>query len=91
MRKAKDSLLRKESSSNGSLDNKMNGCDHNESHRTEISQQNIGTNSYVTRYGRVIKKPVRFGDTEWNENIIHKIEDELSFHIYLKKALVWSF
>ena len=64
MRKAKDSLLRKESSSNGSLDNKMNGCDHNESHRTEISQQNIGTNSYVTRYGRVIKKPVRFGDTE---------------------------
>ena len=42
----------------------MNGCDHNESHRTEISQQNIGTNSYVTRYGRVIKKPVRFGDTE---------------------------
>ena len=83
-------LLRKESSSNGSLDNKMNGCDRNESHRTEISQQNIGTNSYVTRFGRVIKKPVRFGDTEWNENIIHKIEDELSFDIYLKKALVWS-
>ena len=41
----------------------MNDCDHNESDRTKISQQNIGTNSYVTRYGHVIKKPVRFGDT----------------------------
>ena len=57
-------LLTREPSLNGSLDNKMNGCDHNESDRIEISQQNIGTNSYVTRYGRVIKKPVRFGDTE---------------------------
>ena len=41
----------------------MNDCGHNESDRTDISQHNIGTNSYVTRYGRVIKKPVRFGDT----------------------------
>ena len=41
----------------------MSDCDHNEGDRTEISQQNIGTNSYVTRHGRVIKKPVRFGDT----------------------------
>ena len=56
-------LLTREPSSNGSLDNKMNDYDHNESDRTEISQQNIGTNSFVRRYGRVIKKPVRFGDT----------------------------
>ena len=56
--------MTREPSLNGSLDNKINDCDHNESDRTEISQQNIGTNSYVTRYGRVIKKPVRFGDTE---------------------------
>ena len=56
-------LLTREPSLNGSLDNKMNRCDHNESDRIEISQQNIGNNSYVTRYDRVIKKPVRFGDT----------------------------
>ena len=56
-------LLTRETSLNGSWDNKMNDCDHNESDRTKISQQNIGTNSYVTRYGHVIKKPVRFGDT----------------------------
>ena len=56
-------LLTRKPSSNSSLDNKMNDCDHNESDRTEISQENIGNNSYVTRYGRVIKKPVRFGDT----------------------------
>ena len=30
---------------------------------TEIIHQNLGTNLHVTRYGRVIKKPVRFGDT----------------------------
>ena len=41
----------------------MNDPDHNESDRTDISQQNIGTNSNVTRYGRIIKKPVRFGET----------------------------
>ena len=44
----------------------MNDCNHNESDRAdraEITQQNIGTNSYVTRYGRIIKKPVRFGRT----------------------------
>ena len=56
-------LLTRKPSSNGSMDNKINDCNHNESDRTDISQQNIGTNSYVTRYGRVIKKPVRFGDT----------------------------
>ena len=56
-------LLAREPSLNGSLDNKMNDCDNHESDRTEISQQNIGTNSYVTRYDRVIKKPVRFGST----------------------------
>ena len=48
-------LLTRKPSSNSSLDNKMNDCDHNESDRTDISQQNIGTNSYVMRYGRVIK------------------------------------
>ena len=41
----------------------MNECDYNESDRIEMSQQNIATNSYVTRYGRVIKKAVRFGET----------------------------
>ena len=41
----------------------MNDWDHNESDRTDISQQNIGSDSYVTRYGRVIKNPLRFGDT----------------------------
>ena len=41
----------------------MNDCDDNESDRTEISQQNIETNSYVTQYGHVIKKTVRFGGT----------------------------
>ena len=62
-RNRSDLLLTMELSLNGTLDNKMNACYHNESDRTEISQQNIGTNSYVTRYGHVIKKPVRFGDT----------------------------
>ena len=38
-------LLTSESSLNGSLDNKMNDCNHNEGDRTEISQQNIGTSS----------------------------------------------
>ena len=33
----------------------MNDCDHNESDRTEILQENIGNNSYVMRYGCVIK------------------------------------
>ena len=56
-------LLTREPSLNGTLDNKMNDCDNNESDRTEIAQQNIGTNSYLTRYGSIIKKPVRFGDT----------------------------
>ena len=37
-------LLTREPSLNGSLNNKMNDCDHNESDRTEISQQNIGAN-----------------------------------------------
>ena len=62
-------LLTREPSLNGSLDNKMNDWDHNESDRTDISQQNIGSDSYVTRYGRVItrygrviKNPLRFGD-----------------------------
>ena len=41
-------LLTREPSLNGSLDNKMSDCDHNESDRTDISQQSIGTNSYVT-------------------------------------------
>ena len=48
----------------------MNDWDHNESDRTDISQQNIGSDSYVTRYGRVItrygrviKNSLRFGDT----------------------------
>ena len=58
-----DLLWTREPSLNGSLDNKMNDCDDNESDRTEISQQNIKTNSYVTQYGHVIKKPVRFGGT----------------------------
>ena len=40
----------------------MNDCDHNEV--TELRYHNkTYANSYVTRYGRVIKKPVRFGDT----------------------------
>ena len=41
-------LLTREPSLNGSLDNKMNDCDHNESDKTDISQQNVGTNSYIT-------------------------------------------
>ena len=48
-------LLTREPSVNGSLDNKMNDCDHKETDRTD--------NSYVTRYGCVIKKPVRFAGT----------------------------
>ena len=48
MRKAKV-VEQHKPSLNGTLDNKMNDCGHNESERTEISQQKIGTNSYVTR------------------------------------------
>ena len=29
----------------------MNDCDHNESDRTDISQQNVGTNSYRVPIG----------------------------------------
>ena len=52
-------LLTREAPLNGSL----NGNYYNESDRIEILQQNMATNSYVTLYGRVIKKPVRFGET----------------------------
>ena len=48
---------------NGNLVNKINGCDHNESDRNDASPQNLGTNSYVMQFGRVIRKPVRFRDT----------------------------
>ena len=48
---------------NGNLDNEVNDCDHNESNINNTSPQNLGTNSYVTRYGGVIRKPVRFRDT----------------------------
>ena len=47
----------------GNMDNKINDCNHNESDRNDIPPQNLETNSNVTKYDRVIKKPARFRDT----------------------------
>lgn len=41
---------------------KLNDCNHNESDTNNISPENIEKFSYVTGYGLVIKKPVRFRD-----------------------------
>ena len=51
----------RESSLNGNM-LKLNDCNHNESDTNNISPENIEKFSYVTGYGLVIKKPVRFRD-----------------------------
>ena len=42
---------------------RINDCNHNESDRNDKPPQNLETNSNVTKYDRVIKKPARFRDT----------------------------